>query len=122
MQCVHYSASLAGVKEGRLLPLMTGDGEFGPIGTPCLSAKLLWAGGGVAECFVPHLSSGCLLGRAQHFPWWRTGYAACPLWALFSARRHLCWGFWDGAGTAPALGAQGLEAAGEAQTLHSTMG
>lgn len=43
MQRVRYSEVWQVLKEGSDLPLVTGDRAFGPVGTPCLSVKLLWA-------------------------------------------------------------------------------
>ena len=64
MQCARYFGSLGGVKEGSLPPLVTGDRDFGPVGTPCLSAKLLWGVARELGAFVRLVSSGCLFGRA----------------------------------------------------------
>ena len=124
VQCVLYFGSLSGVKEGRLPPLLTGDFYSEPVGTACLSVKLLWEVARELGIFVWPLSlaaSSAELGTCPE-------QGTCCLWCLFqcpgpltSGGRLLVVGFWDGAGAVPALGAWRLQEAREAQTVPSTV-
>lgn len=82
--------------------------DFGPEGTPCLSAKLFWAMEFLGRdegtgCFIQHISCGCLFYHAQHFPQWRVGqchlsrviFTSLPVTAHVGMEGFQWQSFWD---------------------------